>query len=245
MIDIEPINIRKRMIAAVCLLCVICASWGFCTGYLIASTRVECTENESTSVEEIFEETKSETTEEINECTTAPTEIEVTEPTIEETEVTEPTIEETKYYEPESTETSSINISTPAIDNSNNAGMSDLEMLAIVIYQEVGGDAHCNECRRRVADIVLNRVSSDKFPNTIYEVLTEKGQYGLLYWTGIKWADRASNPNEAHAVKRAWRIAEEVLNGYHSDVYGSGYVWQAGFVQGSDGFWCCGHFFGR
>lgn len=35
------------------------------------------------------------------------------------------------------------------------------------------------------------------------------------------------------------------LNGQHSDVYGNGYIWQAGFVQGSNGFWHCGHFYGR
>ena len=130
-------------------------------------------------------------------------------------------------------------------ESESNIPMDDVEMLACVIYQEAGGDACCDDCRRRVADIVLNRVADDRFPNTIYDVLTQYNQYGRFYWTGVVWADRSDNPYEADAVERAKRIAEEVLNGQHSDVYGNGYIWQAGFVQGSDGFWHCGHFYGR
>lgn len=35
----------------------------------------------------------------------------------------------------------------------------DVELLACVIYQEAGGDTCCDMCRRRVADVVLNRVN--------------------------------------------------------------------------------------
>jgi spore germination cell wall hydrolase CwlJ-like protein len=118
-------------------------------------------------------------------------------------------------------------------------------MLACVIYQEAGGDATCDECRYRVADVVLNRVADSRFPNTMYEVLTAPRQYGRFHWTGIVWPSRASAETEKHAVERAYKVAEEVLNGRHSELYGQGYIWQAEFVQGTDGFWCCGHFYGR
>ena len=121
----------------------------------------------------------------------------------------------------------------------------ELEMLACVIYQEAGGDSHCDECRRRVADVVLNRVNDSRFPDTMYEVLTAKRQYGRFYWTGIVWPERAKNPGEADAVARAYRIAEEVLSGHHSDLYGEGYIWQAEFKQGSEQIYHCGHYFGR
>lgn len=147
-----------------------------------------------------------------------------------ETEVTIPTEEPT---EQESTEPDTT------IDP------DELEMLACVIYQESGGNSSCDNCRRYVADIVLNRVNHPDFPNTIYEVLTQKGQYGELYWTGIKWPERAKYDVEKDAVARAYRIAEEVLSGQHSKLYGNGYIWQAGFVQGTDGFWCCDHWYGR
>lgn len=121
----------------------------------------------------------------------------------------------------------------------------ELEMLACVIYQEAGGSSHCDDCRRRVADVVLNRVEHPDFPDTMYEVLTAKSQYGRFYWTGIVWPERAKYDVEKDAVARAYRIAEEVLMGQHSSLYGQGYIWQAEFVQGSSGFWCCGHYFGR
>lgn len=122
---------------------------------------------------------------------------------------------------------------------------SDVEMLACVIYQESGGNASCDNCRKYVGDIVLNRVNDPRFPNTIYGVLTQKNQYGRFYYTGIVWPSRAKNPGEAAAVDRAYRVARELLSGNHSSLYGAGYVWQAQFKQGTDGFWCCDHFYGR
>jgi spore germination cell wall hydrolase CwlJ-like protein len=172
----------------------------------------------------------------------------VVEETIEETvtECTEASVDITEPAETAPTEeTSEPVIATTEAEDDSNVGMSEIEMLACVIYQEVGGDAACNNCRRRVADVVLNRVADERFPNTIYEVLTQPGQYGAFSQTGVRWADRADDYYEAAAVNRAWCIAEEVMNGQHSELYGEGYVWQAGFVQGTDGFWCCNVYYGR
>lgn len=165
------------------------------------------------------------------------TDVAAREETVSETEVVESTEVTTTYIEPET----EVVVETTESEQ----GMSDIEMLALIIYQEVGGDMHCDECRRRVADVVLNRVADDRFPDNIYDVLVQPGQYGALSWTGLIWASRASSQWEAPAVERAYRIAEEVLNGQHSELYGNGYVWQAGFVQGSDNIYCCGHYFGR
>lgn len=121
----------------------------------------------------------------------------------------------------------------------------ELEMLACLIYREGGADAVCDECRRRIADIVLNRIESDEFPNTMYEVLTQKKQYGTMHYDGVTWPERANKPEEAHAVERAYNIAKDVLSGNHSELYGDGYIWQAEFEQGSSGFWHCGIYFGK
>ncbi len=120
-----------------------------------------------------------------------------------------------------------------------------LELLAIVIYRECGADSCCDECRRRVADVVLNRVESPRFPNNIRSVLTQENQYWKMWETGVCWPEMAKSPGEKHAVERAYRIAEEVLRGRHSEIYGQGYIWQALFVQGNEGFWCCGTYFGK
>lgn len=123
----------------------------------------------------------------------------------------------------------------------------ELELLACVIYQEAGADYCCDDCRRRVADVVLNRVEDDRFPDNIQDVLTQKRQYGRYYWTGVVWPERAKNDCEKHAVERAYRIAEEVLKGEHSELYGEGYIWQAEFKQGTGVVYCdqCKIYFGK
>ena len=125
----------------------------------------------------------------------------------------------------------------------------EVELLAKVIYQEAGADSCCDECRRMVADVVLNRVEDERFPDTIYDVLMQERQYGRYHWTGVVWPAQALYESEAHAVERARRIAEEVLRGEHSKLYGQGYIWEAEFYQGSDVVSCeCGGswiYFGR
>lgn len=200
-------------------------------------------------------------TEEVIESTAAP-EIDIpTEPTVgesvESTKPSVPSIEETKPNNNNSNSVESTNPSVPENTPSEapvapergdypiDPPQTDRERLACVIYQEVGGNMHCDECRKRVGDVVLNRVNDPRFPNTIEGVLLQSGQYGKLSWTGIVWQSRAQYASEKAAVERAYRIADELLAGNHSSLYGNGYVWQAGFVQGRDNIYCCGHYFGR
>lgn len=123
----------------------------------------------------------------------------------------------------------------------------DAEYLACVIYQEAGGDGCCDMCRRRVADIVLNRVKDTRFAgDTVEAILTEGNppQWGLYSVTGIIWPEKASYPEEAAAVERARRIAIEVLEGNHSDLT-EDYIWCAEFPQGQDVIECDGIYFGK
>lgn len=109
------------------------------------------------------------------------------------------------------------------------------EILAIIIYQEAGGDMCSDDTRRKVGSVFLNRVNSPLFHDTFEEVATAKSQYGRLYWTGIKWPDRATRSGEAHAVDRAYRIAEELLIG--GSILPDNVIYQAEFPQG-DGTYC-------
>lgn len=124
----------------------------------------------------------------------------------------------------------------------------DVELLACVIYQEAGGDTCCDMCRRRVADVVLNRVKDPRFKGTTIEEILIDGdpapQWGLYSVTGVVWPDKASLPEEQHAVDRAYRIAREVLEGQHSDLT-SEYIWCAEFSQGTDVIECDGIYFGK
>ena len=71
----------------------------------------------------------------------------------------------------------------------------DAEYIDCVIYQEAGGDGCCDMSRRRVADIVLNRVKDARFAgDTVEAILTEGNppRWGLYSVTGIIWPEKAS-----------------------------------------------------
>ena len=84
-----------------------------------------------------------------------------------ETEYTEP---ETEYTEPEteSTESSSSDISS-----------SDLDLLAALIYCEAGNQPM--EGKIAVGQVVMNRVASGSFANSIHDVIYESGQFTPAY----------------------------------------------------------------
>lgn len=121
----------------------------------------------------------------------------------------------------------------------------ELELLALVIYQEAGGDACSDLTRQLVGEVVLNRVEDSRYPDTLAEVLTQRLQYGRLYWTGLVWPERAELPQEAHAVQRAYDMAEALLEGTADKLLPEDAVFQAEFPQGtetlieSDGFYFC------
>ena len=142
-----------------------------------------------------------------------------------------------KQAEPVATESAVWEVPLPTYTT------EELETLALVIYQEAGGDDCSDETRLMVGTVVLNRVADVRYPDTIAEVATEYRQYGRLYWTGLEWPERAGKAQEAHAVKRAYDCAERLLNGYRAlpaDV-----IYQAEFTQGTevvaqqDGFYFC------
>lgn len=116
----------------------------------------------------------------------------------------------------------------------------DLELVACTVYCEAGSDSISDETRMMVAQVIINRVNDERFPNTIEEVLTQRSQYGRFYWTGVVWPARAAH--EPEAVERAYECARRVLDGewlLPSDV-----VFQAEFVQGEivvhvPGFYFC------
>lgn len=121
---------------------------------------------------------------------------------------------------------------TPAPVQGESYTDAELEMLAMVIYQEAGGDAASDSTRMMVGTVVMNRVADSRFPDSIEEVLLQKQQYGRLHWTGLVWPDRAEEPGEAHAVARAYDLAQCILLGER--VLPADVIWQAEFPQGTE-----------
>lgn len=155
-------------------------------------------------------------------------------PTTPPTEATEPA-ETEPYTEPSPTETEPPAATEPPTEPTEpepQYTQEELDMLALVIYQEAGADYCSDETRLMVGTVVMNRIADPRFPNTMYEVITQKGQYGSLHWTGIVWPSRSSHPTETHAVERAYTIAERILQGERS--FEEDVVFQAEFLQGTE-----------
>lgn len=145
-----------------------------------------------------------------------------------------------------------INLRYVDIDGSEKKGvdisvnLEDLHNLALVNYMEAGEDNCCNLCRARICDIVLNRVSDERWADSIADVLMEYRQFSYL-WSGLEWPKRADELWEQHAIERAYMVAEDVLMGNHTDVYQQGYVWYQGINRTDDYIVCydCGIYFSR
>ena len=81
-----------------------------------------------------------------------------------------------------------------------------------------------DEAQIAVASVIMNRVKSDKFPNTIFEVLVQPGQYAFVN-DEIIWGepDERAIKNAEYVYWNGSQISENVL-------------FQAEFLQGS-GVW--------
>lgn len=101
----------------------------------------------------------------------------------------------------------------------------ELSLLAHLINAEAGSDWCTDDMQYYVGSVVLNRMASDRYPDTMYDVIYQKGQYACI--------------NNGHINKtpcdRAWEIAEDLL--VNGSVLPSKVVYQAEFRQGK-GTYC-------
>lgn len=102
------------------------------------------------------------------------------------------------------------------------------DCLASAVYFEARGEPLLGQVA--VADVVLNRVASDRYPDTICEVVEQPWQFSFVNATGrIPEADRSSvSWHRAVAVARAAqakaaRMVEEDVLWYHADYVAPGW----------------------
>ena len=102
----------------------------------------------------------------------------------------------------------------------------DLYYLAAAVCREAGGASE--EIQLLVANVIINRVNSPHYPNTIYDVLTDYKQYGTMWKYGIsfpKWA------NTEELRQPSYDVAKRILEGER--VCPENVLYQAEFKQGS------------
>lgn len=100
----------------------------------------------------------------------------------------------------------------------------ELDMLSRIIFAEAGSDWITDEHRLAVGSVVLNRVADSRFPNTMREVVFQKGQYACT-WDG----NYNKTPNE-RAINNARYLLENGVT------IPTNIVWQSQDRQGK-GLW--------
>lgn len=81
----------------------------------------------------------------------------------------------------------------------------ELDLLARLIFSEGGGESY--ETKLKIGSVVMNRVEDPKFPDTIREVIYQKGQFSVtvVKIDGVIMIDRPAD-------EESYRAAKEVLD---------------------------------
>lgn len=97
----------------------------------------------------------------------------------------------------------------------------DLDLLARIIYAEAGCSWYPDWVQQMVGSVVLNRVASSYYPNTIREVIYQPGQYPPA-WNGMLY-----RTPDARTIANAKYLME------HGSICPSNVIGQNGVVCGS------------
>ena len=84
-----------------------------------------------------------------------------------------------------------------------------LEFMAICVEAEAGNQDLMG--KRLVADVILNRVDSDRFPNDIVSVITQKNQFSVYTDGGMAKAEPSDETFEAIRMELESRTDPDIL----------------------------------
>ena len=105
----------------------------------------------------------------------------------------------------------------------------DVYRLAQLIYSENG--ISCDKCKLLTGIVVMKRVKSKHYPNTIEGVISQRGQYAVYINDTIDCKPDNSCLN----------IARDILENELEKKYPDGLVYQSEFLQGSSLYLHCGN----
>ena len=144
----------------------------------------------------------------------------------ENTDATEPETTEkpTAETQPVTTEPVTENV-TESLEETKSYTDDDLFYLAAAVCREAGGESE--EIQLLVANVIMNRVNSSLYPNTIYKVLTQYKQYGTMWKYGISFPDWA----DQKVKDQCYSVAKRILEGER--YCPENVLFQAEFEQGS------------
>jgi len=99
-------------------------------------------------------------------------------------------------------------------------GSAELDCLAKVVLYEAGSEPRAGQLA--VAQVVMNRVRSPRFPNTVCGVIYQRGQFAAI---------RSYSPPRGARWNRAMALAREVTSGEAAPVVGRALYFHASRVR--------------
>lgn len=107
--------------------------------------------------------------------------------------------------------------------STSNISQSDLDLLARCVYAESRGEPYNGQVA--VAAVVLNRVRSSKFPNTIYGVIYQRNAFTAVNDGQINLTPNQSAYNAARDALGGWDPTGGCLYYYNPSTATSSWIW--------------------
>lgn len=101
-------------------------------------------------------------------------------------------------------EEETVEAAAPVQQNRWNINLTEeeIELLARIVWLEAKGESSYGQ--EAVVEVIFNRVASDLFPNTLYDVLSQKNPTQFCSW---------KNRDKAQPTEKEYQAIENVLNG--------------------------------
>ncbi len=116
-----------------------------------------------------------------------------------------------------------IGLPTGSSSSSSSTSSSNLNLLARLIYGEARGESYTGQVA--VAAVVLNRVRSSSFPNTISGVIYQKGAFTVVADGQINLSPNQTAYNAARDALNGWDPSGGALYYYNPATATSGWIW--------------------
>ena len=108
------------------------------------------------------------------------------------------------------------------------ASNSDLNLLAHLIYAEARGEPYAGQVA--VGAVVLNRVKSSKFPNSVAGVIYQPGAFDVVSDGQIKYSPNSTAINAARDALNGWDPTYGCIYYFNPNTATSKWIWSRPYV---------------
>ena len=112
---------------------------------------------------------------------------------------------------------------TGASNNTSTVSNSDLNLLAHLVYAESRGEPYSGQVA--VAAVVLNRVKSTSFPNTVAGVIYEKGAFSVVADGQINLQPNQTAISAARDALNGWDPTYGAIYYFNPNTATNGWIW--------------------